>query len=290
MVFLTCSAQVRRSSITHALARIGVGVATQLDSPSLVHITAEARRLTVRHADEVLLELSVALEAEDVAALAKVAVELASLREIAHAVEDTDSVGVIASLVAHDARNALVPVVYAANVLVSQAPASLAEVARVLDDGSHRVANILRRIVSIAPEAPERVDVNRVIAELSGTLHTMTNGCAQLTTRLESPLPAVQLSRAAIERILLNLIANARDACKRYGRIVVSTSRRNGSIVIGVEDNGVGMDEQTRARALQPFFTTKGHDLGRGLGLASVARTVRSAGGRVVISSSQELG
>jgi signal transduction histidine kinase len=64
----------------------------------------------------------------------------------------------------------------------------------------------------------------------------------------------------------------------------------HGSIVITVEDNGVGMDEHTRARALEPFFTTKPRKLGTGLGLASVARTVQTAGGRVVLISSQELG
>jgi signal transduction histidine kinase len=244
------------------------------------------------------MQLSARLPADDVAALVKLAGEHALLQTIARSFEDAESIGLIAAVVAHDARNALVPVVYAADVLRSQSPPPAAELARIVEEGCHRVASILRRITAGDRRGPViALDVNTILSELTGTLHAMVSEQTQLKMRLESPLPAVLLERSDLERMVLNLVANAREAIGPGGRVVLATSSRTVTsaiegapppgewIVIEVEDDGRGMDAATRERALQPYFTTKPTSPGSGLGLPSVVRATRAAGGHLVVES-----
>jgi two-component system NtrC family sensor kinase len=71
-----------------------------------------------------------------------------------------------------------------------------------------------------------------------------------------------------LNQVLMNLIANAIEAIDGYGRITLSTARRNGDFVIGVRDTGKGIPEEIRNRIFEPFFTTKPVGEGTGLGLA----------------------
>jgi CheY-like chemotaxis protein len=110
-------------------------------------------------------------------------------------------------------------------------------------------------------------------------------------------LPAVRADRAQLGAALLNLAANARDAMPDGGVLRISTAAegleadRAGRlglppgpcVVIEVADSGVGIDEATRARLVEPFFTTKA--AGHGLGLASAHGTVRQLGGAVEVES-----
>jgi len=132
--------------------------------------------------------------------------------------------------------------------------------------------------------------VNAVIQGAVPTLTALVGARARLSTRLERPLPLVEMDPVDLERALVNLVGNARDASPPGGRIVVATSMQTDAddsrwVVVEVEDHGGGMDEATRARALEPFFTTKGEGGGTGLGLASVARAVAAAGGRIEVDS-----
>lgn len=298
VVLLSCGDAARRASITDALSRVGLAVAQSPDQPSSLQVTDGADGLLISRGGEPLVRISTQLPAADVAVLAKLAAEHVMLQAIARSFEDAESVGLVAAVVAHDARNALVPVVYAADVLRSQSPPPAAELARIVEEGCHRVASILRRITAVDRHSPVvALDINIIVSELTGTLHAMLTDHAQLKMRLESPLPAVVIERADLERMLLNLVANAREAVNQGGRVLLATSSRTVGvavaggpppgewIVIEVEDDGTGMNAETRARALQPYFTTKPGSPGSGLGLPSVMRATRAAGGYLVIES-----
>ncbi|HEX3678876.1 MAG TPA: ATP-binding protein, partial [Galbitalea sp.] len=86
---------------------------------------------------------------------------------------------------------------------------------------------------------------------------------------LASGLPPVAGIESEIREALTNLIFNAADAMPQGGTLTVRTTSADGRVHILVEDTGVGMDEETRRRCLEPFFTTKG-ERGTGLGLAMV--------------------
>jgi signal transduction histidine kinase len=86
-----------------------------------------------------------------------------------------------------------------------------------------------------------------------------------------------------MENVLLNLVANARDAMPLGGKLTIQTRNPDGSVVIDVRDTGVGMHPSTAARIFEPFFTTKAR--GTGLGLWSVLRKVKQHGGDISVNS-----
>src|SRR5690606_1413760 len=104
------------------------------------------------------------------------------------------------------------------------------------------------------------------------------------------------------ERVLINLVVNARDAIDGRGRVTLGgepvqlAPGEHGVVSAGeyvrlwVSDDGRGMDEATRARLFEPFFTTKSRGRGSGLGLSLVQSFVRDAGGRVVVESREGVG
>jgi ligand-binding sensor domain-containing protein/signal transduction histidine kinase len=109
------------------------------------------------------------------------------------------------------------------------------------------------------------------------------------TLELGEGMPAVFGHPYHLEQVLLNLLANARDALDEKGgaqkRLWVRTHSRGGQVVMEVEDNGTGMDPETARRVFEPFFTTKPADRGTGLGLSISYAIVRNHGGRLSCQS-----
>jgi signal transduction histidine kinase len=101
------------------------------------------------------------------------------------------------------------------------------------------------------------------------------------------PTPTIHADTGQIEQLFLNLVANARDA--QAGSITIRTGSAEDGAYLTVADDGHGMDEATRERALDPFFSTKGRE-GSGLGLSIVHGIVTGAGGELEIESAPEAG
>lgn len=102
----------------------------------------------------------------------------------------------------------------------------------------------------------------------------------------------VEADRAQLESAVLNLAANGRDAMADGGVLTIVTApvEEDGKIpmvAIAIGDSGAGMDEETRARALEPFFTTKDPGKGTGLGLSQVYGFATQSGGELQIESRQ---
>ena len=116
-----------------------------------------------------------------------------------------------------------------------------------------------------------------------------------VTDHRYSPL-LVLVDRAELERSLLNLAFNARDAMPQGGRLVIDTSLVGDEaaprswVVISVSDTGIGMDPSTAEHCFEPFFSTKGSASGTGLGLATVHATVTQANGSVNVESTPGVG
>jgi signal transduction histidine kinase len=141
----------------------------------------------------------------------------------------------------------------------------------------------------------EKCDPNLVLQEVYDWIKPVAqDNKIQLQLDLDGNIPAVYLDREAIHRCLLNLVMNAIDACleKAYdegqGEIVMRTSRPEGwTVEYQVTDNGCGMDEETKDKIFQCFFSTKGSK-GTGLGLMITKKIIDENGGQIEVRS--ELG
>ena len=116
-----------------------------------------------------------------------------------------------------------------------------------------------------------------------------------VTYELDPDVCRVRVDPAQIQRVLLNLLANAADATGRHGSIVVRTANARsaprvgledgGYAVVSVEDFGAGIDRGLVEHLFEPFFTTKDVGLGLGLGLAASYGIAKQSGGTIVVDS-----
>jgi CheY-like chemotaxis protein len=122
-----------------------------------------------------------------------------------------------------------------------------------------------------------------------------------IETQLQFDLPLLQSDASEISEALINLVFNAVDALPQGGKITLATRLEEPSesdqsqsakprLLIEVRDNGIGMDEPTRRRCLEPFFTTKTERGGSGLGLAMVYGMVQRYQGQIEIESARGKG
>ena len=146
-----------------------------------------------------------------------------------------------------------------------------------------------------AANRSQELCVNDVIASMEAVLRRLVGQDAKFTIACAPDVALVRADPQEIERILLNLVVNARQAITDTGTITLQTAnvqvdqvdgkevKPTDYVVIAVRDNGTGMDEETRAHLFEPFFTTRAN--GTGLGLAIVYDIVSRNHGRVQVES-----
>lgn len=208
-----------------------------------------------------------------------------------------EAIGKLSGGIAHDFNNILALILGNAEIIAADADrGSLAreaanDIMDAADGGSKLIARMLQYTRGEGGEC-EDVQLNEVIEALVTLLSRTIGKPVSLETDLSAAIGRVTLDRTLFDTALLNLALNARDAMPEGGTIRISSRRRTNAgqalgtaAVISVSDSGVGMDDETKARALEPFFTTKQAGRGNGLGLAMVYNFVKQAGGDVTIES-----
>ena len=142
--------------------------------------------------------------------------------------------------------------------------------------------------------APRVLDVGEVVDSMANLLRTAVSRTHPIEIEVQRPFGRVLVDRSQIERVLLNLSLNARDAMPRGGRSASRFARsRSRSAQIRPAPTccsksrtpGAGMDAATRERLFEPFFTTKAPGKGSGIGLAVVYRVVERCGGFLQVDS-----
>jgi signal transduction histidine kinase len=88
-----------------------------------------------------------------------------------------------------------------------------------------------------------------------------------------------------INQVFMNIIANAIDASTEKGKVIITTKIENDNAIILIEDNGMGMSEETQAKIFDPFFTTKDVGSGTGLGLSITYGIIESHNGKIDVKS-----
>lgn len=175
--------------------------------------------------------------------------------------------------------------------------ARLWELLGVIDDACARAAVLTRSLVDFgrAGDLDERsVDVNLLLTRIGPLLRSGLGRAVTLTLRPSPYDCTVKADPARLEQAIFNLVLNAHAAMPDGGRISIRVEVADDVPAaqlppgryarISVVDTGVGMDEATRARIFEPYFSTKGAN-GTGLGLATVHGFVRQSGGAIVVDS-----
>lgn len=210
------------------------------------------------------------------------------------------SLGRLAASVAHELNNPLAWI----NATLEQVRAELAlrsdsALVALLDESLEGTSR-LQRVVEDLRAGAEPATVDPAGIDVGPTIHSSVRiaahelqRVARVDVEIESDLPRALADSARLGQVLLNVLLNAGRAIAeagRPGRIAVTATRSADRIVVAVADNGIGMDEVTLGRVVEPFFTTRPGGGGSGLGLWISASIVESTGGRLVIASTLGVG
>ncbi|MEJ5348427.1 MAG: ATP-binding protein [Desulfosoma sp.] len=219
-------------------------------------------------------------------------------RILSHA-QKMESLGTLASGIAHEFNNLLQAMTGYLELLARHTDPEdrKSRWIKHVQEAANRGAELVRRMLSFARQddaKPEVVDINRLVHETLTFLRRNIPRLIRLEEDLAEDLPAIYADRLQLEQILINLVVNARDAIPEgtEGCIRVSTRSREpsiygegGGIVLTVSDTGQGIPESVQRRIFDPFFTTKEPGRGTGLGLSTVYGIVTRHGGSITCHS-----
>ncbi len=242
-------------------------------------------------------------ELED--AVAERTSQLMAAEERLRQAQKMEAVGQLTGGIAHDFNNMLAVVIGALDMLerrVAQGSTELDRYIVAAKDGASRAAALTQRLLGFArqqPLAPVPLDLNRQVRGMVELLMRTLGEDITIETRLAGELDTALADPNQLENVILNLSVNARDAMPDGGLLTIATANRRldsaAAAAVGIDpgdyveltvaDTGLGMSDETMARAFDPFFTTKGLGKGTGLGLSQVFGFARQSGGHVSIDS-----
>jgi len=214
-----------------------------------------------------------------------------------------EAIGTLAGGVAHDFRNQLTVIAGFTGLLIEDEDASPEQLEhlRHIQDAAARSTTLTSQLLSFSRKQilqPEHIDLDRVVANVAGTLSRMLPEDIRVEIKRTVGGAFVFVDRAQMEQAILNMAINARDAMPEGGTLRFRTGiieldaseiahgRDPGKYaVLDIQDTGLGMDEDTRKQVFEPFFTTKERGRGTGLGLSMVYGLVQQSGGWAAVDS-----
>jgi PAS domain S-box-containing protein len=232
--------------------------------------------------------------------------ELQAAHEALRQSQKMETVGQLTGGIAHDFNNLLQIVSGNLDLLRQKLPADSTHLRRYADrafSGADRAATLTQRLLAFSrrqPLAPKAVDINRLVPGMSELLHRTLGETIEIEAVLAPRLWTVEADPNQLENAILNLAINARDAMPEGGKLTIETSNthldhsyaaQNPEVAVGqyavicISDTGIGMDDETAAKAIEPFFTTKEVGRGTGLGLSMVYGFLKQSGGHIKIYS-----
>ena len=214
-----------------------------------------------------------------------------------------DAIGQLSGGIAHDFNNILSVIGGNLEMIsgVDLPPAARRAVARA-QDAATRAARITQRLLAFARKQPlnrQPVDINRALEDMSEILQRSIGESVEVRMHLAPLASIVETDIDQFETAILNLAVNARDAMPSGGVITIETEAvtfeedprtaqdapRGDYLRVSVSDTGAGMTPEVCARAMEPFFTTKGVGAGTGLGLSMVYGFMKQIGGHARLYS-----
>ncbi len=232
--------------------------------------------------------------------------EQRALEERVRQSEKLEAIGQLAGGVAHDFNNLLAGIMGAAELLTMRLPTDDAEhlLARQILSAGRRAADLTSKLLAFSRRQEVQhtpINVQDAIEEVCDLLRRTITPRIYVQTQHLTERAVVVGDRAQLYSAVLNLALNARDAMPDGGLMLFTTraitvdadeAARLGAhvtpgefVLVGLRDQGLGMDEEVRERAFEPFFTTKGRGKGTGLGLSAAHGTMVAHGGAIEMTS-----
>ncbi|MBS3754505.1 MAG: two-component sensor histidine kinase [Desulfobacterales bacterium] len=149
-------------------------------------------------------------------------------------------------------------------------------------DITHRLLGFARRI----GVEYELLDINEVLTETLGFLEKEAHHRnLDIRCRLSEEIPKIYSDRGQLQQVFLNILTNAFAAVDDGGRVTLSSWQKDGQTVgVSIQDNGHGMNEETKRQIFEPFFSTK-KGYGTGLGLSITYGIIKKLGGEIKVDS-----
>jgi len=217
-----------------------------------------------------------------------------------HEAQKLETLGQLTGGVAHDFNNLLTPVIGNLDLLRRRLQPGDAS-HRLIDSAlqaASRAATLVQRLLAFARRqdlSVRSVDVAKLLDGMTDMIRRSLGPSIEVQISHAPDLPPARVDPNQLELAILNLAINARDAMPRGGTLTIEADSRSSEgatllkpgnyVRIAVRDSGTGMDEQTLARAIEPFFSTKGLGKGTGLGLSMVHGLAAQLGGTLNLVS-----
>ncbi|MBV9504845.1 MAG: response regulator, partial [Acidobacteriia bacterium] len=238
--------------------------------------------------------------------------ELRRTEESLRETQKLESLGVLAGGIAHDFNNLLTGVVGNASLLADELPpdGAAAEILQSLTSAAERMSRLTSQMLAYSGRGRftiEPIDLSKQVGQITSLIYASVPKNVELRLSLGKDLPFIDADSSQLQQVIMNLVINAAEAVGAAGGVVQVTTgmgrvgdpenRANMTrqvqpageyVVLTVEDNGCGIDQQTKARIFDPFFTTK--FTGRGLGLSAVLGIVRSHRGLLTLDTEAGVG
>jgi len=216
-----------------------------------------------------------------------------------------ETIGKLAGGIAHEFNSIMTAIIGQSEMILGDLPeeSPLAKRAQAIRNAADRVAVLTRQLLAYGRKQilqPEILDLNKVLADMTGTLQHLMGRQVDLQVIPDPGLKAVKIDPGQMEQVLLNIAMNAADAMPNGGKLVLETAnvtlddeyvrpfsglKPGDYVMLAITDTGVGMKEEVKMRIFEPFFSTKGVGQGTGLGLSTCYGILKQSHGHINVYS-----
>jgi two-component system NtrC family sensor kinase len=205
--------------------------------------------------------------------------------------EKLAAMGRLTSQLAHELNNPIYGIMNTLELLKTEIPPK-SKRRKILDmslSETERLSEMLRNMLSFSKpqeEKRKKIDINKLLENVMLMLEKqLWESNIKIKTNLNRELPLITASPNQLRQVVLNIVANAKDAMPKGGKLTLETSAENGYTIVKIKDTGSGIPEEIKDKIFDAFFTTKQKVKGVGLGLSVCYGIIKGHGGDIRVKS-----